>query len=212
MLNLSGAQAFIAMPTFLAYFAETQLRTNHSGASRHDVFTCWPEAIQYFLRRYATASALHEVLDDLRNVHQKPDEVEEEYFKRLNKAVFRFGNFRNDYEKVTLYMDGLSDTIRMVVSCYHERVHLLDRIFKILFHYAKSEYEGYHACFMHFVPSIPTKQTNGRSLPSSSSGSSRGIPRTQKNVVMRRQSQVNLVESEEVGDGKNKESIIVVNE
>lgn len=35
MLNMSQAQAFIALPTFLAELAETQFYTSLSGSSRH---------------------------------------------------------------------------------------------------------------------------------------------------------------------------------
>ena len=50
MLDMTEAQAFIALPTFLSEPAETQFRTNLSGASRHGGITCWPEAVQYMLR------------------------------------------------------------------------------------------------------------------------------------------------------------------
>lgn len=104
MLNMSEAQAFIDLPTFLADPADTQYRTNLSGVSSHGGMTCWPEAIQDLLRTYATASAMCEGLEDLRNVKQKPDENEDQYRKRLNEAIFRCGNVHSEDKKITVYV------------------------------------------------------------------------------------------------------------
>lgn len=61
---------------------------------------------------------MREVLEDLPNVHQKPHEVEEDYCKCLNEAIFRCANVQSEAEKITLYGDGLSNTIPMVVARY----------------------------------------------------------------------------------------------
>lgn len=68
----------IALPKFLTEQAETQFRTNISGASRYGGINCWPEAIQYLLRIYVTSSAMRKFLEDLRNIRQCAAEVEEE--------------------------------------------------------------------------------------------------------------------------------------
>ena len=99
ILAMSEAQAFIALPTFLADPAETQFRTNFSGGSRRGGITCWPEAIQYLLRTYATAAVMREALDILQNIRQSSIEVEEDYFKRLNQAIFRCRIIHEEEEK-----------------------------------------------------------------------------------------------------------------
>lgn len=65
---MSEVQAVIALPTFLADTVETQFHTTLSGASGHGGITCWSKEIQYLLRTYGTASAMREVLEDLRNI------------------------------------------------------------------------------------------------------------------------------------------------
>lgn len=52
MLNMPEAQALIALPTVLAQSAETQFRSELSGASLHGSINCWPGAIKYILRTY----------------------------------------------------------------------------------------------------------------------------------------------------------------
>ena len=81
MLSMSEAQAFIALPNFLADPAETEFGTNLSGGSRKGGVTCWPEAIQFFLRTYATAATMREALESLRNIRQAHMETEEDYRK-----------------------------------------------------------------------------------------------------------------------------------
>lgn len=86
---MSEAQAFIALPTFLADPAESQFRTNHAGESRNGGITCWSEAIKYLLWTYETASVMNEVIEDLRNVKPKLDVKEDAYRKRLDPVIFR---------------------------------------------------------------------------------------------------------------------------
>lgn len=69
-----------------------------------------------------TVSAIGEVLQDLRNVRQKPEEVEKHYVKHLNESIFQCCNVHSDDEKITLYVDRSSNTIIMVVACYRESV------------------------------------------------------------------------------------------
>lgn len=71
VMKMSDAQSFMDLPPFLGYTADTQLRTNLSGASRHFVITCWSEAIQYLLRAYATTYSMGEVIKDFRSVKRK---------------------------------------------------------------------------------------------------------------------------------------------
>lgn len=61
MFNGSEAQEFIALPTFLTDPAETQFRTNLSGASRNGGVVCWTESIEYLLRTYKNASSIPEI-------------------------------------------------------------------------------------------------------------------------------------------------------
>lgn len=68
MFNMSEAQSFIVLPTFLGGPAEIQFRINISRASRQGGITGLPEAIQCLLPFYATSSAMYEVLYYIRNI------------------------------------------------------------------------------------------------------------------------------------------------
>ena len=99
MLAMSAAQEFISLPTFVTDHAQTQFRTNRSGGLRRGGITCWPKAIQYLLRTYATAASVQEALESLRNIRQASTEAEENYRKRLNQAIFRCRNIYEEDEK-----------------------------------------------------------------------------------------------------------------
>ena len=89
-LKMTEAQAFITLPHFLDGTAETQCHTNLSSGSRYGGVTCWPGAVQYLLRTYATPTTMREALENLRNIRQKPDEDNDAYKKRLNDAANRW--------------------------------------------------------------------------------------------------------------------------
>lgn len=80
---------------------------------------------------------MREVLEDLRNVREKADEVEEGYFKRLKNSIFRCGNINNEDEKMSIYVDGLSDTVLMEVARYLESGNQRDLTFERLCQYVK---------------------------------------------------------------------------
>ena len=62
MLDMSEAQAFVALPCFLKGTVRTQYDSNLTGGSGLGGVSCWPEAVQYLLRTYATHSARREAL------------------------------------------------------------------------------------------------------------------------------------------------------
>lgn len=82
---------------------------------------------------------MREVLEHLSNIRWDETEVEEEYRKKLNQAVFGCGNIYSADEKITLYINGLSGTIRTVVARYHESVHRCKPTFETIAHFTKFE-------------------------------------------------------------------------
>ena len=124
-----------------------------------------PEAIQYLLRTYATAAAMREALESLRNIRQTSTEAEEDYRKRLNDAIFRCGNIHEEDEKMTYYVDGLNNTIRMVVAQYRENVPRRDLTFEGLCHFARSEDDAHRARMEQIVKVMATAPTKSRGLP-----------------------------------------------
>lgn len=125
------------LPTSPAAPEETQVSTILSKASQQREITCWPEAIQYVLRAYETASARNEGLKDLRNVKQDVWEKYKQPRKHSNGAICRCGNVRREDEKITIYIDCLSPTINMVFTNHREKFHRSDLILTSLCHIAK---------------------------------------------------------------------------
>lgn len=121
ILRMSEAQAYIALPYFLTGLAEDQFNSvrGSTRASEGGV-TCWPEAVQYLLRSYATGNAIQGAILALRDTKQKADESETVYSTRLNKAFHRCGNVFSAAERCTMFVDGLTRTIGGLVARYRE--------------------------------------------------------------------------------------------
>ena len=119
--QISEAQAFLDLPAFLGGLAKMeydagveQLAPEEGGVSS------WPEAVNYLLRSYAQNNHISDAINDLRATQQKPNETEREFATRVHKAVSRCGNVHSPEEIVTMYIDGLSPTIRSIVAREHE--------------------------------------------------------------------------------------------
>ena len=82
--------------------------------------TCWPEAVLYLIRSYATSTAIREAIISLRDIHQKPTESEMEYSARLNQAELRCGNVHPIAEKITMFISGLNPAIETPITRVRE--------------------------------------------------------------------------------------------
>ena len=105
--------------------------------------TCWPEAVQYLLRSYATANHIRAAVLALRDVRQHPTEDEQTYSGRLAKAEIRCGNIHTQDEKKTLFIDGLLPAIKAIVS-RHRKTHDEESYLELLQH-AQAEGDTYRA-------------------------------------------------------------------
>ena len=86
ILGMTEGQCFMALPKFLGENSATQYRACHHGG--HDGgITAWPEAVQYFLRTYATPGAIIRATSDLRTIRQLQDEDKSAYPARINEAA-----------------------------------------------------------------------------------------------------------------------------
>ena len=120
-LNMSEAQAYVALSYFLKGFALDQFQTvKDAYAASEGGVTCWPEAVQYLIRSYATSNAIGEAIISLRNIRQKPTEFEMEYSARLNQAELRCGNVHAIAEKITMFISGLNPAIEPLITCVRE--------------------------------------------------------------------------------------------
>ena len=90
-LEMTEAQALVALPKFMSGSAELQFRASRNGA-RSGGITAFPEAVQYLLRTYATPSVLREAVNAVQDIRQQPNEDEVGYSVRLNTACDRCGN------------------------------------------------------------------------------------------------------------------------
>ena len=156
ILAMSEGQAYVALPHLLRGSAEEHFKSVRSmGRSDDGGVRCWPEAVQYLLRTYATPSHLREALSSLRDTRQRDNEDERSFSTRLSKAVARCGHVHSREEKITLYVDGLSPTIKSLVSRYHEkrrRATFLDVV-----QYAEIEGDAYRERARALGPRAPAK-------------------------------------------------------
>ena len=145
-LGMSEAQAYLSLPYFLSGSAESQFRAVRTAStSSHGGISCWPEAVQYLLRTYATPAAIRDAIQNLRETRQKPGETETAFSVRLNEACFRCGNVYPEWEKMTLFIDGLDPAIRSVVARHREQTSRKELSFEQLVHFAQDEGDSLRA-------------------------------------------------------------------
>ena len=130
--DMTEAQAYLALPKFLGGLAQSQFEmTTNLGEAEGGGVTCWPEAVQYLLRNYATASAITKALSDLRGIRQNKMEMEQEFAERVNSGASRCGHVHNQEELISFFLDGLRPEIAPIVVQYrqeHPRATYLDLV------------------------------------------------------------------------------------
>lgn len=91
MNQLTDAQAYIATSRFLRRETGQQFWATRN-ISRSGGITRWPEEVQYFLKTYATPSAIQEVVEATSTVKHKTKKTELQYRLRINNDVYRCAN------------------------------------------------------------------------------------------------------------------------
>lgn len=122
ILGISEGQEFLTLPSFITKHSLRQYRASKRGA-RSGGITCWPEAIQHFLRTFVNPSAIRDAIIALLGVTQLSNEEELDFSTRLNDTVTRFGNVHAESEKMTFFVDGLLPTTRPIVARLRESTH-----------------------------------------------------------------------------------------
>ena len=158
-LGINEGQAFIILPYFLKGSAQRQYRASRNG-SRSGGVSSWPEAIQYFIRTYATPTTLREAVDNLRNLRQERNETETEFSIRINEAAHRCGNVHAENEKMTFFVNGLLPEIQPRVIRFREEQPRYDLTFERLVQTARDEGNATRA---QARPNLPRGNTNQRS-------------------------------------------------
>ena len=142
--EMSEAQAFLAIPHFLTGTAERHYRAAVHGGKSGGV-SCWPEAVQYFLRTYATAATISSAIRDLRDIRQQSNETELEYAARINDAAYRCGGVHGETEKMDLFVEGLLPSTRTMVSRHRESQPRWSLTYDSLVRFAREEGENHRA-------------------------------------------------------------------
>ena len=121
-LNMSEGQAYLAIPSYLKGSAKSQFSSMQNGI-RAGGITCWPEAIQFFLRSYPTPNVIRNAISELMNIRQQPGEDESTYAGKLSTALARCGNVHDEPTIMTMFVNGLQPSIRTTVSRFREDHH-----------------------------------------------------------------------------------------
>ena len=143
-LEMSEAQAYVALPYFLKSTAKDAFKaTKNTSRGEDGGVTCWPEAVQYLLRSYATPNAIRGAITALRELKQRSHESEEHYSTRLTQAILTAGSVHSAEAKKDIFVDGLISAIRAVCTRHRER-HPGETYLQLLEH-ARAEGESYRA-------------------------------------------------------------------
>ena len=143
-LGMSEGQLIVCLPHLLTKKAAQHFRSA-SSHSRSGGLVCWPDAVQYLLRTYATEQAIRESVEHLENLLQATNEDENAFASRVGVAAYRCGNVHTEVEKIAIFVNGLLPAIRSIVSRFRREQprHMLtfDRIVS----YARDEGDSYRA-------------------------------------------------------------------
>lgn len=75
---------------------------------------------QYLLRSYATPQTISEVLTSMRDVKQGRSESERDYSDKVKEQFRTRGGVHLMVDPISIYIDGLLQTIRPLISCFRE--------------------------------------------------------------------------------------------
>ena len=107
--------ALMALPHLLNPPAK-EAYESHRGYFRHNQgIALWPAAVNWLLRTYATNIQIEQALSVVRDLRQKPGEVETEYATRMLTALTRCGDIHSPYERTNLIVEGLLPEITHLV-------------------------------------------------------------------------------------------------
>lgn len=137
-IGMSEGQAFVALPHFLTGTASQQFRAS-KNSSRSGGVSSWPEAVQYFIRTYATPATLREAVEQLRNLKQGVNETEMDFATRINQAAYRCGNVHDEVDKMTYFVNGLLPEIQPRVMRFREDQPRYELTFERLVQFARDE-------------------------------------------------------------------------
>jgi len=185
--GFSEAQMFLALPAFLEGKALSHYESGIEFVPPEEGgVSCWPEAVQYFLRSYAGNQNISAAEKDLRATQQKDDEEERDFATRMNKAVTRCGNVHSQFDVITMFVDGLHSSISPLVARFRESTR--NASYLQVVDYAQSEGEAYRARLGTGVvgPSTIKRQTMttpGRSSIPQDRAKTISVRRNQRNVL-----------------------------
>lgn len=102
--GVSESHTFLIMPKLLNSRAERNLPSICNRA-KNGAVTCCQEAVNHFLRTYATLGAIGNAANNLRNIRHLPREGETTYGRHINQAAHRCGNVYDETDKMTLFFE-----------------------------------------------------------------------------------------------------------
>ena len=170
-LGFTEGQALLALPEFLRGPVETRFNAAAGVASGREGIGSFPEAIQYLLLNYAKDSIIEDALLDLRDLTQRAGESEADFATRHSEAELRVGNVYTWEERKLRFINGLSPTIRALVTRYNRERR--NSTYWDVVDAAQSEGDAYRARNRRADPILPNRPVReNRDL-----SNKRGVPR-----------------------------------
>ena len=113
--NMTEAMALMALPHLLAPPAKEAYESQRGHHCTFQGIATWAAAVNWLLRTYATNLEIERALTVLRELRQKPGELETKYATSMSTALGRSGDVHLAYERTTLFMEGLTPAIKPLV-------------------------------------------------------------------------------------------------
>ena len=113
--NMTEAMALMAPPHLLAPPAKEAYESQRGLHHKSQGIATWAAAVNWLLRTCATNLEIERALTALRELRQKPGELETEYATRISTTLRRCGDVHSAYERTTFFMEGLTPAIKPLV-------------------------------------------------------------------------------------------------
>lgn len=97
-LGMSEGQFIICIPHLHTDNASQHFRSA-SIHSRSGGLVCWPDAVKYLPRTYATKQAIRESMEHFENLRKSSNEDENSFASRVRVGPYHCGNVHSEVEK-----------------------------------------------------------------------------------------------------------------
>lgn len=138
-LNMNEWQLILCLPECWKKSAAREYCSSPSGNGT-DGLPYWPEAVQYFLRTYATGTVISKETTYLEEIPKNANETKSLFASRITDDAYRCGNIHGNNENIIILTKGLLPEVRPIFEQFRAKDQRYSMTFNHVVKFAR--YEG----------------------------------------------------------------------